>query len=190
MKKIVLFLLLNTIILSVFSVSANSQIYDAKNCTVKLGNSNVDLQGKMFFMDNRLFVPLRRICDELRIPITWDDKTQEAKMDIYKKEIEVSDGTQLKEEGVIPDEETALAVGKLLLEKYAGRELEYETEKRTYYLRAVYIEEECAWIVVQNFVYKNPNAFGSTDFSKFPTIKLSRKTGEVLYINTVATHTN
>lgn len=98
----------------------------------------------------------------------------------------VSDKTAFRDEGVIPDEETALAVGKIILEKYAGKKMEYETDEKRYYLIATYFKETNTWCIMQWFDYKNGGGWAASGIY-LPYVKINKSTGEVLYINTYST---
>ena len=136
--------------------------------------------------DNRIYVPLRDFCEQLNIPVYWDSNKREANIDVFNKNITISDKTPFKVEGVIPDEQTALSVGKLILEKYAEKALEYETEDKIYFLRVDFIDQYNAWIISQTFKFKNESmgwAAGGDSFYT-PSVILNKKTGEVMNINT------
>ena len=158
--------------------------------SIRLGNDIITMQYPSFIQNDRIYVSIRNLCDVLGIPIYWDEHKNEVYMDVYNKEVCVSAKTEYREEGVIPDEETALIVGKAILEKYADRPMEYETEDKIYYLRANFIETENTWLVVQNFKYKNPNSGGTTEFADFPYVKINKSTGETTYINTHSSYTD
>ena len=93
------------------------------------------------------------------------------------------DYTLLKEGGVLPDEETALAVGKIILEKYIGKPLEYETDEKIYYLSVTYREDRNAWNIQQFFDYKDGRHWAASGIY-LPNITLNKNTGEVMFINT------
>lgn len=164
--------------------AGESGLFEATNFKLKIGNENIQLDEPLYVKNDRTYVPLRNICDALGIPVEWDDSNQEAVLDVYDKDIKVSEKTELKEEGVIPDEETALAVGKAILESYMGKPVEYETEDQTYYLTVDYLENFNAWSITQLCCLKN-GAWGG--YVYFPNVKISKSTGEVLYINTYST---
>lgn len=188
MKKWLNIILILVLCVSTTVVSANvSGIFETVDYNIKIGNNLIKFQYPLYSNGGRTYVSLREICDKLGIPIEWNNTNREVEMDIYNKKVPVSNKTLFKEDGVIPDQETALIIGKTILEKYAGKSMEYETDERIYYLRASFLESENAWIVVQNFKYKNPNVGGSTDFADFANVKLNKNTGEVMYINTNST---
>lgn len=58
------------------------------------------------------------------------------------KMVHIPEKIQYKEEGVIPGEATALKIGKIILETYAGKSLEYETDEKNYYLAVSSYNEE------------------------------------------------
>lgn len=163
-----------------------SGVFEFVDYDIKLGNVVEDLQYHAYLKDNRVYVSVREICEKLGIPVYWNEENEEVKIDIYNKNVPISDKTLRREEGVIPDSETAFTVGKLLLEKYAGKPLEYETEDKVYYLEVYFREDLNAWRIYQTWKYKDEKkmwAMGGVG-GYIPCITLSRETGEVLYINT------
>lgn len=184
MKKWLIIVLISISVVSTTVVFANvSGVFETVNYNIKIGNAVVELQYPIYINDNRAYVSLRSICDELGIPIHWDEENREVKMDIYNKKIQVSEKTPFKEEGVIPDAETALIVGKVILEKYAEKPMEYETEDKIYFLEVEFLEQYNAWRICQTFKYKNGGGWSATGQSP-PNISISKNTGEVLYLNT------
>lgn len=187
MKKsfLITIILIVTAVLTSVVFATNSGIFEQSDCNIRIGNSVVKLQYPIFMNDNRIYVSLRSICDELEIPIKWNREKSEAIMDIYNKKVPVSDKTQFRENGIIPDEQTALVVGKAILEKYAEKSLEYETNDKIYYLIATFDKQYNGWSVSQTFKYKDKDS-GWSAGGKFyiPTVILNKQTGEVLYINT------
>ena len=187
MKKIVfVFVICLTLIISITATAFN-----LLNSNIKLGNKSITMEYPLFIRDNRVYVSIRNLCELLNIPIYWDEQEKEVCVDIYNKKTPVSSKTEYKEEGVIPDEETALAVGKIILEKYAERPMEYETEDKIYYLDTRYLEEENSWQIVQVFRFKDENVGGGIDgWADFANIKLNKNSGEIMYINTYSTFHN
>lgn len=157
-----------------------------------LTDSGFEINGKLsklarpaLNLNGHIYVPVREFCEKLDLSVNWNDS--ENKVIIgpdNEKKISTSDKTELKE-GVIPDEETALAVGKIILEANVGKKLEYETEDKVFYLTAYYFEDDDIWCVKQTFKYKDETqGWQSRDDVYIPSIELSGSTGEVLYINT------
>ena len=173
-----LFLILGTVI----------SVFGSYDYCIRLGNDIITMKCPSFMQNDRIYVSIRSLCDELGIPIYWDDKKNEAYIDIYNKQIKVSDKTEHKIDGVIPDEETAYAVGKTILEKYIGKPLEYETNNHIFYLDTRYLKEENAWEIVQVFKFKGDAGGGVDTWAELISIKLSRSTGEVIFINTHGTY--
>lgn len=188
MRKWVAVVLVSMLIVSTPVAFANvSEVFEHIDYNIKIGDDVAKLQYPIFINDGRVYVSIRSICDKLGIPIEWNNESREMKIDIYNKKVQVSDKTPFKEDGVIPDEETALIIGKTILEKYAGQPMEYETESRIYYLQAEFIESENAWLIVQRFRFKNPNAGGGIDWADYSNVKLNKSTGQVMFINTYST---
>ena len=161
--------------------------FGASKYSVRIGDKLLRTKNPILMQDGRIYVSVRDMCDALGFPVEWDGGKGEAVIDIYNKKVPVSENTEFKKEGVIPDAETAYTVGKAILEKYAGEPLEYETEDRIYYLNAEFIESENSWLVIQRFRFKNPNAGGGVDWADYKNVKLNKFTGEVMFINTYST---
>lgn len=185
-KKIVMMTVLIISIISIITVfAADSGLFEKVDYSIKIGNASAEPKYPIYLKDDRIYVPLRSFCDELKIPISWNDEENAAILDINNKNISVSDKTQLKKEGVIPDEQTALAIGKIILERYAEKSLEYETDDKVYYLTAKFDERCKGWRVCQMFKYKDENrGWSAGDKFYIPTVILNKQNGEVLYINT------
>ena len=179
MKKKIIFAFV--ICLSLIITVSAVNISDYK---IIFGYEDITSQSQSFIQDDKIFVSVRNLCDELNIPIYWDENKKEVHIDIYNKKTPLSDKTEYKEEGVIPDEETALIIGKTILEKYAGRSLEYETEDKIYYIDATYIKRFNAWMISQTYKYKFVGGWSAGDRFYWPHVILSKNTGEVLYLNT------
>ena len=170
-----LFLILGTVI----------SVFGSYDYCIRLGNDIIMMKYPSFMQNDRIYVSVRSLCDELGIPIYWDDKKNEVHIDIYNKQIQTSDKTLFKKEGVIPDAETALVVGKAILEKYVEKPLEYEEEDKIYYLEIEYLEQQNAWKICQTFSYKDENKGWSVGGNFYrPYVVISKQTAEVLYINT------
>lgn len=186
-KRFVIIILVCSIISAITLTFALS----SSDYKFRVGDELVTMQYPVFMQNDRIYVSIRNICDILGIPIDYNQSKDEVQMDIYNKKIPVSGKTKYVNEGVLPDKETAYEVGKKILEKYIGKELEYETDTRKYFLDTRYIEEENAWLIVQLFRFKNENAGGGIDgWADFINIKLNKNTGEVMFINTYGTYSN
>ena len=86
----------------------------------------------------------------------------------------------------ISNDKVALKMGKALLEKYSGKQMEYETDTRVYYLYADYIESTNSWCVEQTYEYKRPDMQWGGSGIRIPYIILNKSTGGVMYINTIS----
>ncbi len=140
------------IVASTIAMAAN--IYCVANNTMKIGINDVRFTNDLLMVDDKLYVPIRELSEKLRIPVLWDEEKEQVRLSTDYKTIRVSEGTELKEEGVLPDDETALLVGKTILEKYVGKPLEYETEKGIYYMDVKYHKRDNTWRVYQKCKYK------------------------------------
>ena len=132
-----------------------------------------------------MYVPLREFAEKFNIPLQWDSNTQVANLDLANKRIEVSDEKFYKEEGVIPDKKTALAVGKVILESYCGREVEYTDGMYTFFLVCTYNPVDRYWYVQQEALKNGEVFYGLYGLGKWgcPTITLNQSTGEVAFIS-------
>ena len=180
-KKFIITIVVLLCVVTAVTVSA----FEFSDCNIRLGDEDVEMKYPVFMQDDRVYVSLRNMCDLLGIPVHWNEEENRVHIDIHNKETPVSNKTERKEDGVIPDEETALAIGKIYLEKYSGKQMEYETDKKIYYLKVRYKEAINAWIVHQTFEYKDENIFWiSGDDIYVPTVTINKDTGEIIYINT------
>ena len=172
-------------------ISITATAFNLLNSNIKLGNKSITMEYPLFIRDNRVYVSIRNLCELLNIPIYWDEQEKEVCVDIYNKKTPVSSKTEYKEEGVIPDEETALAVGKVILEKYAERPMEYETEDKIYYLNVRYYADGNFWRIVQWYDYKDKHSgWAAGDQFYMPVVYLNKNTGEVIYINTYSMYSD
>lgn len=159
-------------------------VFGASKYSVRIGDKLLQTKNPILMQDGRIYVSVRDMCDALGFPVEWDGGKGEAVIDIYNKKVPVSENTEFKKEGVIPDAETAYTVGKAILEKYAGGPLEYETEDRIYYLTVRADEQTGTWKVMQTFKYIDEGkGWLAGDGFKVPSVTLSKQTGEVLFIN-------
>ena len=169
--------------LTLSTLAFGSGIFEEVGYNIKFGPNDAQMQYPIYESEDRVYVSVRDMCDNLGIPIEWDEENREINVDMYNKKTPVSDETEYKEEGVIPDEETALTVGKTILEKYIGEPVEYETDDKIYYLDVEFLEQYNAWRMVQYFDFKNGGGWSLTGENVEPlNISISKSTGEVLYL--------
>lgn len=185
MKKIIIICLICLISFFCFGFSAENGGFTLADYDIKVGDAIYDLDYPVYAKDGVTYISLRDICRTLRIPLHWDEENRIAHVDEFHKKVVVSDKTEYKNEGVIPDEETALAIGKIILEKYVGRELEYETEDKRFYLKAISFDHYGAdvWEVYQTYEYLDGRKWAGSGFSTVQ-LYLSKTTGEVISICT------
>ncbi len=170
--------------LTLSTLAFGSGIFEEVGYNIKFGPNDAQMQYPIYESEDRVYVSVRDMCDNLGIPIEWDEENREINVDMYNKKVPVSDETEYKEEGVIPDEETALAIGKTILEKHLGEDVEFETEDKIYYLDVQYLEDTNSWEVFQTFKYKNENEAGIVPTDFFPKVVINKNTGEVIDIRT------
>ena len=178
MKKvcILIFLILTVLYIGVF---ANTNFLNQKNSLI-IGASEVQFDNDFYNVDGMIYVPIRELSEKLCIPIKWNAMKNQVELLVHEKQVVVEDKTKLKESSVIPDEETAINVGKIILEKYVGKSLEYETEKGVFKIRASYHPRDNSWRVEQCCDYKVGGGGGTANY--LPVVVLNRNTGEVIFI--------
>lgn len=155
-----------------------------KNNIMKIGGEYIAFENDIYTINEKTYIPIRELSEKLRIPIRWDGEKDQVELLTDFKTVRTSEGTPSNEAGVIPDEETAYKIGKIILEKYVGKSLEYETEKGVYYLKTTYHQLDNSWRISQECKYKQGGGGGTGIYS--PTVVLNRNTGEVTFISTVS----
>lgn len=170
-------------------VFAAETMYQSKTNAVQIGAEVLQFENDLYNINGKTYVPVRELADYLKIPIDWDSNSEMVSLDTNHKQVHVPEKTEYKPEGVIPDEETAYQVGKIILETYAGKSLEYETDEKIYYLAVEYRENVNAWCVYQTFDYKNGDSWVA-EILYVPAVVLNKNTGEVVSINTYASFDN
>lgn len=85
-------------------------------------------------MNEKTYVSIRELAEKFNVPIKWDSTNKEVIVSTELKQVELSDKTEFKPNGVIPDKDTAYKIGKILLEEYMGQQIEYTTEDKVYFL--------------------------------------------------------
>ena len=135
-----------------------------------------------------MYVPLREFCEKTGFIISWDGAKNEASVVTGKQGVVLGEETEHKNEGVIPDKETAITVGKAILERYVEKTYYVgEDGISTYYWDAYYLEDSDSWRVVRTSKLNTENAIQS-GIGYCPSIILSRSDGKVTYISTRLTH--
>ena len=182
MKKIkrmknILSILLITMYISAIVVMASPM----PNSKLHLGAWEVELEYPMIEKDDRLYISIRELGELMNIPVYWDADTGGVNFDIDHKKVPYSGDTKIVEEGMIQDKETAIAVGRAILESLTGRKMEYEDGDFTYFLQAYYNEKFNMWSVSQGARYKG-YVFYAASYVLGPTIRIDKATGEVVSI--------
>ena len=183
MRKKVIFALVLVFYIITTIVFATERIYQVKNNEIQIGPEIIHFTNRIYNIEDKTYVPIRELAEALRIPIIWDSDNDRVFLNNTHKMVHVPEKSQYKEEGVIPDEATALKIGKIILETYAGKSLEYETDERNYYLTVSYNEEYNSWLVKQSYSYKDGTGGGAVGIYE-PAVILNKNTGEVISINT------
>lgn len=179
MKK--LFILLTCIVvLTITAISVHAFINIKQ--TLIIGTKEVEFDNPIYVINDRTYVPIRELCDKLGIPILWNSKNGQIKVDINNKKIpydQTEANTDLTN-GVIPNAETAKSVAKTILESCMGKPVEYKEGDYEFYLTVDFSKEQNSWVVSQYAKYRG-DFFGGGNVS--PMIRLNKSTGEVVDIN-------
>lgn len=183
MKKIKKILVLAILIFLSWVMIANACSY-----VVNVNIGSVSVGGLL--MNEKTYVSIRELAEKFNVPIKWDSTNKEVIVSTELKQVELSDKTEFKPNGVIPDKETAYKIGKILLEEYMGQQIEYTTEDKVYFLNVEYREKDNVWIISQRFEYTNGLQWTYGDSIYIPTIMINKNTGEVVYINTYSSLSN
>jgi len=162
---------------------AAEAIFKTKTNELQLGTNVIQFKNDIYQINDKTYVPVRELAENLKIPIDWNPDSEQVFLDINHKQVHVPEKTEYKPEGVIPDKETAYQVGKIILETYAGKSLEYETDEKIYYLRVYYQEQFNSWFIEQTFDFKDGTDWGGSGIYR-PAVILNKNTGEVIGINT------
>ena len=139
----------------------------------------LSLESKPIMINDRVYVPIRSLGDSLNKSVDWDGETNTVYITSDNKKIGAFDGEKNVEKEIIPDEETAIAIGKLYLERYTSGSVEYENSDKVVYLKAY--RQDTLWHIYQTFYYKDGRGWaGSIDSC---SIKINAENGEVVYID-------
>lgn len=141
------------------------------------------LEHEPLLLDGVTYVPLRECAEQLGFQVEWDGEARCVKVDTTHKNVQhLETNTEaVAEQGVIPDKETALAVGKIILEKNLGRSVEYKDGDRELRLEADYYTVLNGWKVYQVGTYEGISYYGTNRHTPF--VVLNKSTGEVTYID-------
>lgn len=181
MKKVLCALSIMSILCATVAAANNDILERLYEYNIKIGMKQAHFSDGVYIKNDKIYVPLRELCDNLNIPIEYDSTNKQVFLNIYKRSSEHYMNTNKKEDGIITDEETAVAVGKIILEKYSGKETEYETEDAIYYLKAKYSETDNAWLVYQDVKFKGTKGW-SVEGAYPMYVGISRCNGEILTI--------
>lgn len=146
-------------------------------------HKTLELEHEPLIVDGVTYVPLRECAEKLGFNVEWNGETRCIDVDTYHKEIlnKKDEAEIIDEQGIIPDEETALAVGKAILESAMGRSVEYRDGARELYLTATYYPFDNNWRIDQLGKYEG--RFWSGGNYNAPFVALNKNTGEVTYID-------
>ena len=141
------------------------------------------LEHEPLLLDGVTYVPLRECAENLGFSVEWDEETGHIEVDTNRRNVQhLETNTEvISEQGVIPDEETALAVGKIILEKALGQSVEYQDGDRELHLHANYYTKLNSWMVYQAGTYEGESYYWTN--RPTPFVALNKSTGEVTCIN-------
>ena len=172
MKKIIIFTVAIIFMINTVVFAASLIISETK--VLVLGKEE-KFENDIYNDNGKIYVPVREFCEKLNIPIEWDEKNKSIKVEAANMVIR-SDSTEEKD--MIPDEETAINVARIILEKHMERKI----ENNMYELSASLDGDE--WHVYLDFSKKS-NSFSS--HTPLICVYLSKITGAVKYISTYTT---
>lgn len=146
------------------------------------------------------YAPLRELCEKIGVTVNWDRKTKTVELlsdrviedkPVYRPVPATTESYPLSEnlsKGVVPDEETAREIGRIILEKATGQKMEYTDGDFKYFLYVTYNPYGMYWSVEQDATYKGElvriifDGDGTDNYG----LTLYQNTGEVGVINTVS----
>ncbi len=170
--------LAGAVALGVAVVPATVQTFSQANVKLTLNGAAQKLEHEPVLLDGVTYVPLRECAENRGYQVMWDEDARQIEVDTYHRRIPDQCSTEkVDEQGVIPDEATALAVGKAILEGAMGRSVEYKDGGREFYLKAHYYENTNVWEVFQSGKYEGYRYYGTNVIS--PGVILDKATGEV-----------
>lgn len=188
MKKVILLIGIFILMSSCLAVFSDGE--DIINqCKYPLYINGARYLEKDYFIlnDETVYIPLRKFCDFFNIPIHWDGEKQIISANYYERnKLCWDDESEFKP--VIPDEETALEIGRFLLEKHTGRKMEFETEENEWFLKVSHADN--TWLVFQTYRNKKTGVefvLVSGDGARgvaFPAVIMLENTGEVISLYT------
>lgn len=178
----VLLALAGIVALGIAIVPVAVQSISQADIKLMVNHDTLELEHEPLIVDGVTYVPLRECAEKLGFQVEWDNETRLIQVDTYHKRILGQSRAEIiDEQGVIPDEETALAVGKAILEGAMGRSVEYQDGERKFYLTAQYHPLDNAWRIDQIGKYED-RSWGGGNYNA-PFVALNINTGEVIYID-------
>ena len=179
MKKIVIYAIfaaLCILILTGMSGLPESSIKIRKNDKI------LALENEPVMINDRVYVSVRNLCEAFGMKVDWDGETNTVLIDEVNRRVTVSETGKKIAGEIIPDEETAIVIGKAVLEKYLGKEVEYETDEKSVYLKAAKFGN--TWSVYQIFLFKNGKGWAGN--IRTYSVKIDAYTGQIESIGTVS----
>lgn len=141
------------------------------------------LEHEPLLLDGVTYVPLRECAEKLGYQVEWNQERRRIEIDTSSRNVQdLRANTEgVAEQGVIPDEETALAIGKIILEKALGQPVEYQDGERKLWLEVHYHTVYNEWRIYQLGTYEGDFYYTTNYFT--PMVALNKSTGEVTRID-------
>lgn len=155
------------------------------NATYYKGEEKLQFEEPCFTYNSKTYVPVRQLCDYLNIPIIWNGEKNQIEIDSYHKIVSTGKmpNTNVLSDGVVPDKESALMIGKIILESTVGESMEYQDGEYYYCLNGYYYEPLNCWMIQQTCLKNNQPFQGGNNTNDY-SIQINKSTGEVQFINT------
>lgn len=175
--------LAGVLVLGMSALPSTMQTISEAGVKLVVDHETQDLEHEPLLLDGVTYIPLRECAEKLGYQVEWDQERQQIKIDTSRRNVQdLRTNTEgVAEQGVIPDEETALAVGKIILEKALGQPVEYQIGDRKLWLSADYYPVYNEWRVSQAGTYEGDFFYYTNYFT--PMVALNKSTGEVTRID-------
>lgn len=167
--------------------TASARIIGETDIKLKVGLEEAEFEAPLREFNGKLYAPVRDLCEMMRIPVEWNEEERQAEVKMFNRKTELvvdRETVTALPDGVVPDAETAYKIGKPILERACGRELEYEDEEYVYKLETSFFSYWNAWMIEQAIYDKNGNRGFLGVGTLNPTIFISKDSGEIFSIIT------
>lgn len=177
--------LVGLLVLGVSALPSAMQTISEAGVKLVVDYKSQRLEHEPLVLDGVTYVPLRECAEKLGYQVEWNEEARNIYVDTNHKNVQhLKTNTEvIAEQGVIPDKETALAVGKIILEKALGQSVEYQDGDRELHLDATYYTKLNEWLVYQEGTYEGERYYLTLDTPSAPYVVLNKSTGEVTQID-------